>query len=157
MKRDRSDFVLKDFKLRSTPTRQDVLKIFLSVDHALSHSDIEREISESYDRVTLYRTLKTFLDNGLIHKVLDDEGASKYALCKEACNSSKHHHDHVHFKCNNCGQTSCLEVEIPSVRLPKGFNARAVNLLVQGICNLCGHEPKNPERKMENPAIKSGM
>jgi Fur family transcriptional regulator, ferric uptake regulator len=157
MNAGRSDLVLKDFKLRSTPTRLDVLGVFFTADHALSHSDIEKEITKDYDRVTLYRTLKTFLDKGLIHKVLDDEGSAKYALCKEACRKSRHHHDHVHFKCNNCGQTSCLEVEIPSVRLPKGFNARAVNLLIQGICNHCGHEPNNLQGKTHKPAIKSGM
>jgi Fur family transcriptional regulator, ferric uptake regulator len=157
MNRPRSDNVLKDFKLRSTATRQDVLRIFLSVDHALSHSDIEKEISDQYDRVTVYRTLKTFLDKGLIHKVLDDEGLLKYALCKEACTAARHRHDHVHFKCNNCGQTSCLEVQIPSVKLPRGFNAKTLNLLIQGICNNCGHELENREQKTYKPAIKSGM
>ncbi len=133
----RSDNVLKDFKLRSTPTRQDVLRIFLTRDHALSHSDIEREVSDAYDRVTVYRTLKTFLDKGLIHKVLDDEGSLKYALCREACTTSRHHHDHVHFKCNKCGQTSCLEVQIPTVKLPKGYTTKTINLLIQGICDQC--------------------
>ena len=133
----RSDKVLRVFRLRSTPTRQDVLNLFLTRSHALSHSDIEKGVEEEYDRVTVYRTLKTFLDKGLIHKVLDDEGSLKYALCKEACTSAKHHHDHVHFKCNKCGQTSCLEVQIPVVKLPKGFTAENLNLLIQGICKAC--------------------
>lgn len=131
------DKVLKEFKLRSTPTRQDVLTLFLTKTHALSHGDIEREVSDDYDRVTVYRTLKTFLDKGLIHKVLDDEGSLKYALCKDVCTSTKHHHDHVHFKCTKCSQTSCLEVQIPPVKLPKGFTTKAMNVLIQGICAEC--------------------
>lgn len=132
-----SNRLLKNFRLRSTPTRNEILHLFLKKEYALSHGDIEREINNSLDRVTVYRTLKTFLDKGLIHKVLDDEGSLKYALCNEACSTAEHHHNHVHFKCVDCGQTSCLDVEIPAVRLPKGFKPDEVNVLIQGVCNAC--------------------
>jgi Fur family transcriptional regulator, ferric uptake regulator len=131
------DQLLRQYQLRSTPTRQDILHLFLNKGYALSHSDIEKEVNSSSDRVTVYRTLKTFLDRGLIHKVLDDEGGLKYALCNDACSTARHRHEHVHFKCTKCGQTSCLDVEIPTVRLPKGYKAREVNLLIQGICDDC--------------------
>src|SRR3954462_8922838 len=98
-----SDHLLKTFRLRATPSRQEILHLFLNKDYALSHGDIEKEIHNDLDRVTVYRTLKTFLDRGLIHKVLDDEGSLKYALCNDACtNTHGHHHDHVHFKCTEC-------------------------------------------------------
>jgi Fur family transcriptional regulator, ferric uptake regulator len=129
--------ILKDFKLRSTPSRAAILDAFLTHNYALSHGDLEKEVPASFDRVTVYRTLKTFLDQGLIHKVLDGEGGMKYALCKEACTTANHHHDHVHFKCLQCGQTNCLEVRIPEIKLPKGYNIREVNLLIQGVCGTC--------------------
>jgi Fur family transcriptional regulator, ferric uptake regulator len=132
-----SNRLLKGFNLRSTPSRQEILHLFLKKEYALSHGDIEKQISNALDRVTVYRTLKTFLDKGLIHKVLDDEGSLKYALCKEACSAAEHHHNHVHFKCTRCGQTNCLNVEIPSVKLPKGYKPEEVNLLIQGICESC--------------------
>jgi Fur family ferric uptake transcriptional regulator len=132
-----SDQLLKDFRLRTTDSRQAILKLFLQKDYALSHGDIENAIDNSLDRVTVYRTLKTFLDKGLIHKVLDDEGSLKYALCSETCSSREHHHDHVHFKCIKCGQTTCLDVEAPAVKLPRGFKAKEVNLLIQGVCAQC--------------------
>jgi Fur family ferric uptake transcriptional regulator len=83
-----SDRLLKTFRLRSTPSRQEILHLFLNKDYALSHGDIEKEINNELDRVTVYRTLKTFLDKGLIHKVLDDEGSLKYALCNDACSKT---------------------------------------------------------------------
>ena len=132
-----SDQLLKDFRLRTTDSRQSILKLFLEKDYALSHGDIENAIDNSLDRVTVYRTLKTFLDKGLIHKVLDDEGSLKYALCSETCSAREHHHDHVHFKCIKCGQTSCLEVEVPAMKLPRGFKAKEVNVLIQGVCAQC--------------------
>ena len=130
--------ILKDFRLRSTPNRVAILHAFLKREYALSHGDVERDVPPSFDRVTVYRTLKTFLDKGLIHKVLDDEGTLKYALCNEACTTAHHHHDHVHFKCTKCGQTNCLSIEIPVVKLPKGYRANEVNVLIQGVCESCG-------------------
>ncbi|HPM29029.1 MAG TPA: transcriptional repressor, partial [Chryseolinea sp.] len=47
------------------------------------------------------------------------------------------HHDHVHFKCEACGQTNCLNIDVPLIKLPKGYKANEVNLLVQGICDRC--------------------
>jgi Fur family transcriptional regulator, ferric uptake regulator len=129
--------LLQEFKLRSTPGRMAILNLFLKKNYALAHSDIEKGISSHFDRVTVYRTLKTFLDRGLIHKVLDDEGSLKYALCTEACSITGHHHDHVHFKCTLCGQTNCLSINVPPVKLPKGYRAGEINLLIQGICANC--------------------
>ncbi len=132
-----SDQILKAHYLRLTPGRQAILRLFLKKNHALSHGDVERWLQPRYDRVTVYRTLRTFLKRGIIHKVLDDEGALKYALCTEACSSAAHHHDHVHFKCSKCGETSCLEVEIPDIKLPRGYQVAERNLLIQGICRKC--------------------
>src|SRR5690606_28914118 len=129
-----SNRLLKNFRLRSTPTRQEILRLFLRKDYALSHSDIESEIAEETDRVTVYRTLKTFFDRGLIHKVLDDGGTLKYALCTEACSASHHRHEHVHFKCTRCGQTNCLDVDIPMVQPPKGYERLEANLVIQVVC-----------------------
>jgi len=130
--------ILKDFHLRSTTSRSAILDLFIHNHHALSYSDIEREVAESFDRVTVYRTLKTFLDRGLVHKVLDDGGSLKYALCTDHCANNNHHHDHVHFKCTRCGQTNCLDdVEVPRVKLPVGYQVSEINLLIQGVCQKC--------------------
>jgi Fur family ferric uptake transcriptional regulator len=128
----------KDYNLRSTSSRSEILRLFEKNNHALSYSDIEREVSFAFDRVTVYRTLKTFLDKGVIHKVLDDGGSLKYALCNDRCGVEEHHHDHVHFKCIRCAETHCLEeVVIPLIKLPKGYALNEINLLIQGICPRC--------------------
>jgi Fur family transcriptional regulator, ferric uptake regulator len=129
--------LLKEFHLRTTSGRIEVLELFLKKSYALSHSDIERDMPANFDRVTLYRTLRTFLEKGLVHKVLDDEGGLKYALCDHQCSTTTHHHNHVHFKCSGCGQTTCLNLAIPDIKLPKGFLIKDANLLIQGICPKC--------------------
>lgn len=135
-----SSITLSDVDLRSTPCREAVLAQFKAQQHALSQGEIETILSQQFDRVTIYRTLKTFLGQGLIHKVLDDLGGTKYALCKEWCHEGghAHAHDHVHFKCQTCGQTTCLEdVHIPSLTLPNNYLKIESNLLIQGICAGC--------------------
>ncbi|HET7178345.1 MAG TPA: transcriptional repressor [Chryseosolibacter sp.] len=132
-----SNQLLKSFRLRSTPIREEILHLFLEKEYALSHSDIETEIAKEFDRVTVYRTLKTFSDKGLIHKVLDDKGGLKYALCPQECSATGHRHEHVHFKCTRCGQTNCLDIQIPLVKLPKGYVTQEVNFLIQGTCQNC--------------------
>ncbi len=126
------------FRLRQTSNRQEVLDLFLRANHALSHGDVEQGLGPDHDRVTIYRTLRTFLDKGVIHKILDDAGDPKYALCRQTCAHDDHHHDHVHFKCETCGQTTCLdEVQIPLVGLPAGYSRKETNLLIQGVCSDC--------------------
>jgi len=134
----RTDNFLREHELRLTNCRRDVLNLFFDEPYALSQALFEENLSNKYDRVTIYRTLKSFLDAGIIHKVLDDRGIIKYALCPEACNSG-HHHDHVHFKCKKCGKTICLEkIEIPDIRLPDYFDPDEVSVLVTGVCDQCG-------------------
>lgn len=128
---------LKEHSLRNTSCREDVLDILTRNNAALSHGEIERELDSRFDRVTIYRTLRTFVDKGIIHKVLDEEGL-RYAICKDQCDGAHHHHDHIHFKCTVCGLTNCIEnVTIPTIRLPEGYQSLETNLLVQGVCPQC--------------------
>ncbi len=124
-------------ELRHTACREAVLAYFNDEDIALSHGNIEKHLSEQFDRVTIYRTLKVYVEKGILHKVLDEDGL-RYALCKEACASHDHHHDHVHFKCIACGKTTCLDqIHVPAVQLPSGYQNNEINLLIRGICNVC--------------------
>jgi Fur family transcriptional regulator, ferric uptake regulator len=131
--------ILQHHRLRHTQSRADILGIFLDQGAALSEREIEAAMSAPCDRVTIYRTLSTFLERGIIHKVLDNAGAMRYALCSSHCQEGpQHQHDHVHFKCLQCGQTICLEeVPIPAVQLPPGFQLREVNMLLEGVCANC--------------------
>ncbi|GIV38828.1 MAG: hypothetical protein KatS3mg033_0628 [Thermonema sp.] len=74
--------ILASRRLRRTAAREQVLLCFLSSDFALSQHDLE-EALPSFDRVTLYRTLKTFTEEGIVHKIPDDSGIPRYALCQQ--------------------------------------------------------------------------
>ncbi len=131
--------ILKSYHLRCTASRSDILELFAQKDMALSEPEIEEEMYGRCDRVTIYRTLATFLDKGILHKVLDDAGAAKYALCADNCQQSTYHsHNHVHFKCYRCEKTTCIEeVSIPAINLPQGYLLEEMNMLLQGVCGAC--------------------
>ena len=129
---------LKGHHLRTTTCREDVLSTFISKKNALSHGDLEGALGENYDRVTIYRTLKTFLEKGIIHTIPTSDNAIQYALCKDDCRQGHHHDNHVHFICDSCHTTICLEgVTVPTVTLPKGFTPSDMQMVVRGKCAEC--------------------
>ena len=131
--------LLQRHGLRNTAPRRTVLGLFLEKDYALAHHNIEELTGQSLDRVTVYRTLKSFVDHGILHEILDDEMKTKYNLCSDECTPEHHRDDHLHFKCERCQRTYCLdESALPPLRLPSGYEVKDVQVLVTGVCARCG-------------------
>ena len=132
------DTILKTSRLSVTESRKKILDLFLSNKGALSHNDIEKKAAEKFDRVTIYRTLQTFVDRGIIHTVPTDGSSVQYALCRNNCSEGHHRDDHIHFVCDECSNIFCMDdVSIPVVRLPKGFTSLHTQMVVTGICKDC--------------------
>jgi Fur family ferric uptake transcriptional regulator len=131
-----TDKKLKIRNIKPTAMRELVLKVLTEQDRAISLADLEQKFDNA-DKTTLYRTLKTFEENKLIHSINDGTGSVKYALCKETCQC--HPEDlHVHFLCTKCQQTYCLnDISIPSIDLPTNFKLETINMVVKGICSNC--------------------
>lgn len=128
---------LIDKNINPTAMRLLVLDLLLQQASAISLSDIEKALLPA-DRITIYRTIKTFEEKGLVHPIDDGTGSPKYALCKDECGADEHHDMHVHFYCITCKETFCLpDSKIPGITLPSKFNPLEMNLLVKGICDQC--------------------
>lgn len=124
--------------LRSTGPRLGVLQIIADRDAAISQPSLEKMMGDKVDRVTLYRILKTFEEKGILHKVMDLNGTANYAICSSDCSEHQHHDEHFHFNCTKCRNVYCLnDLHLPAVKLPDGFKAESVNLVITGICNCC--------------------
>ena len=133
--------MLKKHSLRITDCRIDVLERFHTHNHALSMRVLE-EYLEDYDRVTLYRTVNSFVDKGVLHRIPDESGSASFGICSDSCTAEKHDHDHVHFKCSICGHIDCLsDYQVPRVDLP-GYEILNSNLIINGICKLCKENGK---------------
>ena len=127
--------ILRHFKLSNTVSRRAVLEFFLTTNQAYSHKEVVEALADKYDRVTVYRSLLLFAENGILHKVLDDSNSMKYALT----NIEGHETAHLHFKCEVCNKVECLHtMSFPAVRLPDGYKLDSTYYLAQGVCNTCG-------------------
>jgi Fur family ferric uptake transcriptional regulator len=132
------DEILKTNQLSITDSRKKILGLFLGSEGALAHADIEKNAGEKFDRVTVYRTLQVFVDKGIIHTIPTPDNSIKYALCKDDCSEGHHHDHHVHFQCRQCGNTYCLDdVTTPEVKLPKGYAAEQIEVVINGVCKNC--------------------
>ena len=106
--------------------RELVLKVLTEQTTAISLAELEHKFHKA-DKVTLFRTLKTFEENKLIHSIDDGTGSVKYALCTETCQCNPETL-HVHFFCTTCQHTYCLnDIPIPSVNLPVHFNLESIS------------------------------
>ena len=131
-----TDDKLTNRDIKPTAMRELVLDILTEQTAAISLSDLEQNFHKS-DKVTLYRTLKTFEEKKLIHSIDDGTGAVKYALCKETCQCHTEEL-HVHFYCLKCQHTFCLsDIPIPSINLPVNFSVKNINMVVKGVCSNC--------------------
>ena len=131
-----NDNKLLNKNVKPTAMRELVLNALLEQNVAISLSDLEKKFNR-VDKVTLYRTLKTFEEKKLIHSIDDGTGAVKYALCKETCQCHPEEL-HVHFYCLKCQHTFCLtDIPIPSINLPVNFSIENVNMVVKGVCSNC--------------------
>lgn len=128
---------IRDKGLKATPARLKVLEIMLDSQQAFSHNELESALSK-VDRITLYRVLNDFEEAGLVHKIVDMDSVTRFAVCKDTCPHSTHSEDHVHFNCQKCHKMFCLEkVYTPLISLPAGFRSNGINTMIHGICKHC--------------------
>src|SRR5215210_6724348 len=126
--------ILKSNQLSVTDPRKKILELFRANERALSHHDIEEKTVEKFDRATIYRTLQTFVEKGIIHTIPTPDNSVLYALCKDECTQGHHHDNHVHFVCDNCNVTYCLDsVVTPEVNLPRAFKPKVIDVVVSGV------------------------
>lgn len=130
--------ILKENNLSVTAGRQKILQMFLISDGALAHADIEKGAGDHFDRVTIYRTLQVFVEKGIIHTIPSADNSIKYALCKNDCTEGHHHDHHIHFVCEKCHNTFCLDnVVTPQISLPPNYQISGVDVVAKGVCEVC--------------------
>lgn len=130
--------LLQDKSVRPTAMRLLLLEYFIQHSaQSFNLTELEASFPKS-DRITIYRTLKTFEENGILHTIEQATGGSKYALCEENCGPGQHQDQHPHFQCTACKQFQCLEDSfIPKIEIPKGYQIREVTMTIKGICAKC--------------------
>jgi Fur family ferric uptake transcriptional regulator len=139
---NKSHDLLGQAGLRRTPVRKSVLDILSQDKQPLTVPQILERLPAGTDVITLYRTLKTFTEKKLVHKVRGDDQAWRYGM-----GSAKEtgRHGHAHFVCDDCGTVECLDdtpVPSPALKQSKarpGYRVSYSELLVHGTCPDCRH------------------
>jgi Fur family transcriptional regulator, ferric uptake regulator len=93
-----------------------------------------REVDPSIDRSTLYRTLKLFVDLGLVVSADTGDGETYYEIAKP--------HRHHHLVCRQCGKEQEVEHTVMQRMFDQvfqqcGFKADTDHLVLFGLCSEC--------------------
>lgn len=105
---------------------------------ALSLSQIENHFYNA-DRITIYRTLKTFEEKGIVHSIQENT-TTKYILCDDGCDEKTHKDWHLHFYCKICKRTTCKEDFLMPQNQKMNYRIDEIKLFAKGICESCLNE-----------------
>ena len=120
---------------RSTPSKEAVMALLISTGKAMSRDAIEQQIDIEIDRATIYRVLNRFCEDGLVHKIVAEDGKQYFAVCMK-CDEKQIPDGHFHFRCTNCETIECLP-EAVHFSVPNGYNVGSMNCVLTGICPQC--------------------
>ena len=129
--------LVKESGGRNTEARRNVLACLIEAGRALSHAEIEAQLTDTdLDRVTLYRVLEWLVEQSLAHRVGGLSGfdrAMRFAFSRPERRSA-----HAHFQCVQCGTTMCLDdVAVPALPVPGGIELQGIELAAFGYCASC--------------------
>jgi Fur family ferric uptake transcriptional regulator len=147
-----AEAILKTHALRRTPVRLGVLDVLAGNKHPLDANEIIGKLPSHIDRVTVYRTLNTFVEKKIVHRVRGEDRSWRYAAGEPtgghggrkgggAGEGAGHHH--AHFVCDDCGEVECLEdAEIPqnfvkSMGVERAYKVTYPEVTLHGSCPRC--------------------
>jgi Fe2+ or Zn2+ uptake regulation protein len=135
--KEKVDKLLNSAKLKKTGPRRMVLEFLMNATQPLTADEIVSAIGKSGpNKVTVYRTLDSMVDAGIVHRAFVEERSRHYELA-DKCSE---HQCHPHFVCIDCGETQCLpEASIPmATSTPAGFVIQRQQVRLEGLCPACG-------------------
>jgi len=134
--------ILKSSGLRVTKSRLCVLDLLITASEAMSHQHVEEYLHSKgiyLDTVTIYRTLNSLTEAGVIHKITGVDRSYQYAFAKTSQVDKHHTANHPHFTCQKCTHTYCLpDMPTPTeIKAPVGFELIHAEITLVGYCPEC--------------------
>lgn len=134
MANNKYEIMLRDKGVKYTANRMMILKSMYDAGRPLSMAEIEAKL-QTIDKSNISRTLALFREHHLVH-IIEVGDSLRYELC-HSHNHNEHDDMHVHFYCERCNCTFCIDSPIPYVELPEGYEMHSVNYTIRGICEKC--------------------
>ncbi|WP_298790118.1 transcriptional repressor [uncultured Allomuricauda sp.] len=122
-------------KRRNTATKEAVLSVLHSSGKAMSQGAIEKKIGVDINRATIYRVLNRYCEDGVLHRIVADNGKQYFALCVR-CDENDKPQNHFHFRCSTCETIECLPIPV-NFSLPQNYKLETVNCVLTGTCKDC--------------------
>lgn len=116
---------------RITRARCAVLARLFASARPLSHHELEQQLADVCDRVTLYRVLNWLVDQGMAHRVSAEDRVWRFSVENHA------DHRHAHFHCHGCGMVFCMDARARPPAMPQGFRLQDVEMTLRGLCPEC--------------------
>lgn len=90
-------------------------------------------------KATLYRTLESFVNEGVLKKIIID---NKSSACYQYCNHCEDGSSHFHLMCEKCGKLIHLECDdvddlINHVSKEHNFDINSSKVVLYGLCEEC--------------------
>jgi Fur family ferric uptake transcriptional regulator len=134
--KEKVDKLLGSAKMKRTGPRRTILEILLASNRPQTADEIVSAMGNTRpNKVTVYRTLESMVEGGIVHKAFVEERSQHYELA-DKCTE---HQCHPHFVCTDCGHTRCLhDVLVPmATSAPAGFVIERQQVRLQGLCPKC--------------------
>jgi Fur family ferric uptake transcriptional regulator len=128
---------LREAGLRATGTRMDILRALAAAPSPMNAQEVLSALpGAGADRVTVYRTLNSFVKAGLAHRIDPGDRVWRFGL------NDVGHADHAHFVCDACGAVECLENAAIRVLIEGGSRSRTARITqrdvyLHGQCDRC--------------------
>lgn len=121
---------------RNTKQKQGVIEVLKGNSVAMSADEVLEKLDTKANRVTVYRILERFEQEGLAHRIVGLDGKSYYAICADNCDEEHHHDYHAHFQCRLCKTLTCVDVQIVRPKL-NNVKIEDCQVLLTGLCEAC--------------------
>lgn len=121
--------------IRLTPARESVIRVMIRHKMPLTVAQIIGYAKHDADMATFYRTIKSFVDAGIIKEV-ESNNIIKYELSELFL---PHHH---HLTCLSCGKIEDIadhnvESAVEQIAKSYGFRIESHVFELKGVCNDC--------------------
>ncbi len=120
-----------------TAQRQLLLQLIRDADGHVDAKELYRRASStdaSISLATVYRSLRLFLELGLVEERLLGQSSHHYEI--------RHPAEHQHFVCRDCGkiiefQNPLIEQLIGTIQAEQGFSVTKAEFYLEGYCREC--------------------
>ena len=128
--------LLKNYHLKATPQRLEILSAIESLGHANIDEiyEVAKKRHSTMSLATVYKNVTALLEKNLLKEVALNNFKSKYEISKE---------NHAHLVCKECGGVEDIDLnesiynESKSLAKNRDFDFNEVELNIYGICSKC--------------------